>query len=327
MKIKKFLFLIFFLLNEVANADAFNIKYSNELEYRHLILRENNFKDSQNEISNLSEIEFRYKNCLKILSNYIYEYNFSSEKEKSHFTKAYIAFLIKDLYIGAGKQLINWGVGRGKNPTNFLKDVEISEKKMKEEALQKGTKCFILTFPIKEFNIESIIPWEKTKKFAAKSSTFIFNTDLSFSLFLSGKNKFYGFDFERPIFKDLFSFYFESSFKDINKYQYLFGISRRLPFLTDCKIDLEYFSKIEEKKLIEDYILLFLNILIREDIRILNCFIFSPQKNFISFMPKVDYSLEGWGFRNLGIGLFSILNWFEEEKDFHYISIELKYGF
>lgn len=278
------------LLIGVENLWAFEKKIHPNISIQRDFLKKPDFKEEVDIIKSEVDIELFFTQNSKLTIYPIQEYNLSSEKGKFKFRKAYIAFLIKEIYCGIGKQPIIWGVGRGKNPTNYIKEIQLLKKQREPEVSEEGINSCMLTFPIKDFTVESIVPFSNDSSVAIRAKTFLWNTDFSLSIYKSKNKLKVGGDFERGI-GDLFGLYIESSFKDTNNYQHLIGISRVLSAGHKSIIDLEYStSKSEGKK--EDYVFTQIIFSPREDISLFNLLLFDLDKEITFFMPKLSYYLK-----------------------------------
>lgn len=274
--------------------------------------------------------DFKYKDFFKIYLDSISEYNLSDERYKHNLPKAYLAFLLKDVYIGFGKQLIIWGSGRNSNPSNFVQEFQEYERIRKEEVFQEGVESLLVNLPIKSLNFEGVIP-KKGLDFALKSSGFIFDADVGISMAKDKEKIYKGFSFERPI-SDLFILYTEGAFYETkDKYKYLVGIER--DFLMGYKdrlnLGLEYSrEKIQEKSI--DVLSSSISLFKQENLQALNFLIYSLDGNFASYLGKFEYRFELWDLDIIGIELSPRVNLFKEDKKWGYVglaSLKLKYWF
>ncbi len=286
MKIKIIIILGFLIW--VGNLWAFEKKIYPNISIQRDFLEKSDFKEKSDIIKSEVDIELSFTRNSKLTIYPLQEYNLSSKEDKFRLRKAYIAFLIKEIYCGIGKQPIIWGVGRGKNPTNYIKEIQLLKKQREPEVLEEGINSFILTFPIKDFTVESIVPFSNDS-LAVRAKTLWGNTDFSLSFYKSRNELKVGSDFERGI-GDLFGLYLESSFKDAKNYQYLMGISRVLSTAHKSIIDLEYSTSESEGKK-EDYVCSQITFSPREDISLFNFLLFDLDKKITFFMPKLSYYL------------------------------------
>ncbi|MDI6704058.1 MAG: hypothetical protein QME40_05265 [bacterium] len=288
MKVK--IIIILGLLIGVENLWAFEKRIYPNISIQRDFLKGPDFKEKVDIIKLEVDMELFFTKNSKLTIYPIQEYNLSSKKGEFKFRKAYIGFLIKEVYCGIGKQPIIWGVGRGRNPTNYIKEIQPLEKQMEQDVSQEGIDSFMLTFPIKGFTVENIVPFSNSSSFAMRAKTFLWDTDFSLSFYKYKDRLKVGGDFERGI-GDLFGLYMESSFKDTKNYEGLIGISRSLSSVHKSDIDLEYFiSQSGDKK--EDYVFTQVTFSPREDISLFNLLLFDLDKRITFFMPKLSYYLE-----------------------------------
>jgi len=286
---KLIIFIIIILQYSYLNAEEYKFSPSIILEHNIIKVKDGGEKESIFKIELPTKL---FYNRLELSVYPIVEYNLSQQKYKDRFRKAYLSYLIGDsIYIGVGRQPIIWGVGRGKNPTNFLKNLKLLEKYQKPYVVEEGTDCVIVTLSKEDFSLENICSFSKSFKdidaYALKLKGVFNNWDIALPFYIDLKNKEtrFGFDLEGDI-GGLFNLYSEVAFhKRLENYQGIVGLSKLLSLTYNINIDIEYFNAKDEK---ERYIYLQLSAYPTEEFRGLFILGYDEIEKNIFFMPNIS---------------------------------------
>lgn len=191
-----------------------------------------------------------------------FEYKFDDKEGKTKFRRDYFTVNFENFYIGVGKQPVMWGVGRGRNPTNYLMQLKLFDKQKEPELALEGIHSIILDYSPGDYTIEAVKGKDEIDGKTAYSfrlKTFLWNTDISFSLLEKDKLSKIGGDFERDIC-GLFGFYGESSGKNRENWEYLIGLDKTITIFNKSNANLEYYhlnSKDSKQKEIDFQIALY----------------------------------------------------------------------
>jgi len=227
---------------------------------------------------------------LQIVVYPMLKYNISDEKLDFNFRKFYLALSWNDIYLSIGKQVIIWGVARGKNPTNYLMPLQLFDKQREPEFSLEGIESFMIEFPIQKFTVESVFTDFNYFENATRIRTFLWDTDLSFSFNINKKGIRIGCDFEKD-FHELFGLYGEYAVKNFeDDYEFVIGISKVIPYFKRSTIDFEY-QKSVLKNNNEDTLNIQLNISPSEEFSFLYLSSYDINKNILYLMSKFSYYL------------------------------------
>ena len=154
--------------------------------------------------------------------------------------RSYTAINIENLYVGIGKQPIIWGVGQGRNPTNYFMNIQPLDKQKSQEVALEGILSYLVEYSSQGSTLEMVIADDKTHASAIRAKTFLFDTDMSLSFFRKDGASRMGGDFETDI-KGEFLLYSEASAKDQDNWDGLIGVKRTLTSFNKSNIYLEYY--------------------------------------------------------------------------------------
>ena len=161
--------------------------------------------------------------------------------------RGYTAINIENLYVGIGKQPIVWGVGRGRNPTNYFMNIQPFDKQRTPEVALEGIKSYRVEYSPGDSTLELVITDDGTHTSAIRAKTFQFNTDMSLSFFKKDEASRIGGDFETNI-KGEFLLYSEASAKNQDDWDGLVGVERTLTSFNKSNVNLEYYYDERLKK-------------------------------------------------------------------------------
>jgi len=164
--------------------------------------------------------------------------------------REYVAINIENLYVGIGKQPIIWGVGRGRNPTNYFMNIQPFDKQKNPEVALEGIKSYLVEYSPGASTLELVVADDDTHTSAIRAKTFLFNTDLSLSFFKKEKAFGMGGDFEADV-KGEFLLYLEASADDQGNWDGLIGLDKTLTLFNKSNVNLEYYydRRLKEKEI------------------------------------------------------------------------------
>lgn len=191
---------------------------------------------------------------MKVVAYPVVERNLQEGEDDLRFRKAYIAYQpIEGIYVSVGRQPILWGVGRGRNPTNFIRELALLERQQRPYLLEEGVDSALLTVSYKDIALENVVSFSKFLRAAdaysvrCKALLNNWDTSLSFYTRLKGEDPKVGITTEGDI-RGLFNLYSEVAFDTGPKdCQYLIGLSRLLSVSLRSNLDIEYLKGANEE--------------------------------------------------------------------------------